>query len=183
VHIKWHGLIQDSFNPQRKYVWTRERPQKEAAFLWFVYHNTVALSAWQNRFYPRTPDSCPCCNLGTPETRVYRFFDCVSAQFAWDFAFFVIYRAGAIPPAMESGRDSLGVNAFYTWGTPRPPATSSHLQPGKTHPKKIGSWLEWLEWLNVTRPPPSSHSSQLPIFLGCVFPGWKWLEVLVCPTY
>jgi hypothetical protein len=79
-------------------------------------------------------------------------------------------------PSSLHGR---GGHYTNTWGTP----TSSHLQPRKTQPKKIGSWLEWLD---AKRPPSfshSSHSSQLPIFLGCVFPGWRWLEALACPTY
>jgi hypothetical protein len=57
------------------------------------------------------------------------------------------------------------------------PATSSQ---EKHNPKKLGvGWSGWREGGRFA----FDHSSQLPIFLDCVFPGWRWLEPLVCPTY
>jgi hypothetical protein len=58
------------------------------------------------------------------------------------------------------------------------------LQPGKTRKNiaQIFLGVGCSGWMQ-SDPPPSSHSSQLPNFLGCVFHGWRWLEGLVCPTY
>jgi hypothetical protein len=51
---------------------------------------------------------------------------------------------------------------------------SSHLQPGKTQPKKIGSWLEWLEWLDAKRPPSLQPLQPTPNLFGLCF---SWLEL------
>jgi hypothetical protein len=45
------------------------------------------------------------------------------------------------------------------------------LQPGKTQPKKIGSWLEWLD---VTRSPSFQPLQPTSNFFGLYF---SWLEM------
>jgi hypothetical protein len=44
--------------------------------------------------------------------------------------------------------------------------TSSHLQLGKTQPKKIGSWLEWLD---AKRPPSFQPFQPTPNFFQLCF--------------
>jgi hypothetical protein len=101
IHLKWQGLLAADFVPDWRDVWHKDRPQKEAAFLWSIYHNAVAVNAWRHRIFPRTPEQCPCYTSDAPETRVHAFYDCPETRLIWNFAFSVIYRASPQPIQRE----------------------------------------------------------------------------------
>jgi hypothetical protein len=43
IPLKWHGLLPTDFLHDWKDVWYKERLQKEAAFLWSIYHMSLQL--------------------------------------------------------------------------------------------------------------------------------------------
>jgi hypothetical protein len=93
IPLKWHSMVAADYTPPWKMIWTQERPQKEAAFMWAIYHNAVAVNAWRNRFFPRTSELYPCYDDAQPETMSHKFFDCNSVQKTWNVAFSILYCA------------------------------------------------------------------------------------------
>jgi len=86
IPSKWPTLLQDSFAPLWKDIWIKARPQKDAAFIWSVWHNAVAVNSWRAQIAPGIDSRCVCCPLGVLETPIHWFFECPRAQEVWDYA-------------------------------------------------------------------------------------------------
>jgi hypothetical protein len=88
---KWHGLLPASYKPNWKEVWVIRRPQKEAAFLWSVYHRAIAVNQWRAQMFNGIPATCVCCPLQMFETVQHRVFECVHTIVIWNYAQSVIF--------------------------------------------------------------------------------------------
>jgi hypothetical protein len=100
---KWSGDVPPTYTPNWRDVWHKSRPQKEAGFLWSVFHKAVAVNYWRAQVIPRNPqiprpDSrCICCLGGVTETILHRFHHCVKTQAAWTFGLTTLYLSQQIP--------------------------------------------------------------------------------------
>jgi hypothetical protein len=88
---KWTGKLPNTYVPDWSDVWKPARPQKEAGFLWFIYHKAVAVNSWRAQIVPRDQllpppnPSCICCPSHLPETVLHRFFSCTKTQVTWAY--------------------------------------------------------------------------------------------------
>lgn len=86
IPAKWPGHLPVNFSPDWREVWHKRRPCKEAAFMWSIWHNAVAVHTWRARITPGIDTSCSCCNLGVEESPAHRFYFCPQAQDIWTYA-------------------------------------------------------------------------------------------------
>jgi hypothetical protein len=94
---KWHGILPASYQPRWIDVWNKHRPQKDAGFLWSVFHCVVAVNAWRIVMALVIPIACLCCQAGLEETILHMFFHCARTRLAWQFALTVLYSYLTIP--------------------------------------------------------------------------------------
>ncbi len=139
IHEKWPGALQASFKPAWTKVWDKNRARKEAAFMWSVWHNAVAVNAWRRRIFNGVSDLCPCCELSAEETPMHHFHSCPRTPQLWDYAQSIIHRLVGEP---------LGPHPRFTWrqclfGSPLPRRYRSalhvwHLLRGAV------LWIAWI---------------------------------------
>jgi hypothetical protein len=139
---KWHGLLPMSFQPRWSDVWNKQRPQKEAGFLWSVLHCAVAVNTWRAQMAPGIPISCLRCPDGLEETIIHRFHHCTRTRLAWQYGLTVLYTYLEIPTLN-------GTWPALTWqqcllGSPLP----RHLQPGRQLWSLFRGSIIWLSWLD-----------------------------------
>lgn len=95
---KWKGVLPASYKPKWSEVWKKNRPQKDAAFIWSLYHQAIAVNKWRAQISPTISDVCTSCDQGTCESILHRFFDCSKTQAAWSYGQAVLYQILDIPP-------------------------------------------------------------------------------------
>ena len=66
IATKWRDILPASFNPCWQEVWLIRRPQKEADFLWSVYHCAIAVNAWWKQINDQIAIACQCCDTSEP---------------------------------------------------------------------------------------------------------------------
>ena len=94
---KWHGALPATYVPRWCELWHKNRPQKEAGFLWSVYHCAVAVHCWRAQMAPGISTFCTSCTAGLEESILHRFFQCEKTRHAWNFALTVMYTALEVP--------------------------------------------------------------------------------------
>jgi hypothetical protein len=94
---KWPRLLPASYKPNWKEVWVIRRPQKEAAFLWSVYHRAIAVNQWRTQMFNGIPATCVYCPLQMSETVQHRVFECVRTNVIWNYAQLVIFTSQGTP--------------------------------------------------------------------------------------
>jgi hypothetical protein len=97
IPMKWRGLLPATFKPRRYEVWSTNRPQKEAGFLWSLYHCAIAENCWRAQISDQISPLCPSCHVGLNESILHRFHSCPKTIAAWDFALSVTYKILNIP--------------------------------------------------------------------------------------
>lgn len=93
IEVKWRGEVTPRFRPRWKAVWSKSRPQKDAGFIWSIYHRTVAMHCWRKIVAPNISTTCINCSANLDEMLIHRFHQCVKTCHAWWFTFSVIHRA------------------------------------------------------------------------------------------
>jgi hypothetical protein len=88
---KWHGILPMSYQPWWLDIWNKNRPQKEADFLWSILHYAVATNCWRAYMAPGIPVSYLRCQAGLDETILHRFHHYARTQSAYHFALTVLY--------------------------------------------------------------------------------------------
>jgi hypothetical protein len=58
IPVKWYGLLPPTYKPRWKDVWLGQRPRKDAAFIWSIFHHTVAVNAWRAHLFTYMLDEC-----------------------------------------------------------------------------------------------------------------------------
>jgi hypothetical protein len=93
---KWRRTLPDTYVPNWNEISIKTRPQKEAGFLWSVYHKAVAVNKWRARIFGANAD---CTNyLGRErETILHRFHHCPKARAAWAYGLTILYLFLEIP--------------------------------------------------------------------------------------
>jgi len=91
IHAKWHGDLVAGYQPKWSDVWHKSRPQKDARFLWLVYHCVVAIHSWRKVANPNISTICSSCQTGLEETILHCFHHCDKIRHAWNFGLFVLY--------------------------------------------------------------------------------------------
>lgn len=94
------SLLPDSFLPSWRDTWFKARSQKEAAFIWSIWHNAVAVNSWHTQIAPGMDTRCLCCSSGDIETPLHRFFTCPRAQEIWDYAQTILHYISGSSPAL-----------------------------------------------------------------------------------
>jgi hypothetical protein len=95
---KWTGILPASYEPNWNEVWSHSRPQKEAGFLWFVYHKAVAVNHWRAQIGPHINSMCVCCPNNVPETILHQFIFCTRTRLAWEYGLTILYKTQGILP-------------------------------------------------------------------------------------
>ena len=86
IYAKWPGHLPVNFSRDWRGVWHKRRACKEAAFMWSIWHNAVAVQSWRARVTPGIDVTCPCCNHGVEESPAHRFYFYPQAQEIWAYA-------------------------------------------------------------------------------------------------
>ena len=102
IGSKRHGALPISFQPKWQEVWLPYRPQKEAAFLWSVYHCAIAVNCWHAQVALHISILCIICPNHELELVVHRMALCPRAQTIWNYALTILYTALAIAPSEGS---------------------------------------------------------------------------------
>jgi hypothetical protein len=76
---KWHGTFPATYVPDWDEIWIKIKPQKEAGFLWSVYHKAVAVNQWRARIFGANAD-CTNCLGRERESIIHRFHHCPKAR-------------------------------------------------------------------------------------------------------
>jgi hypothetical protein len=90
IAAKWRHETVINFQLDWKEIW-KNRSQKEAAFLWSVWHQAIATNTWRNKFNPAANPECPLCGSQFPETYIHRFYQCQFSKKLWTFAFTIMH--------------------------------------------------------------------------------------------
>ena len=90
VADKWRHEMEMNFQLKWKENW-QDRSQKEAGFMWSMWHQAVATNTWRAKFNPAANADCPLCNSSVPETYLHRFYECSYSRRFWLFSFAVIH--------------------------------------------------------------------------------------------
>jgi hypothetical protein len=80
IHQKWRGLLPVTYKPCFSEVWNLHRPQKEAGFMWSMYHWAVAVNYWRAQISIHISPLCPCCPLGLNKSILHRFHSCLRTK-------------------------------------------------------------------------------------------------------
>jgi hypothetical protein len=91
---KWGGgLFPNSYKPNWKEVWLSRRPQKEAGFLWSVYHRAIAVNQWRSQMFRRISPLCVCCPQQSIEFVKHCMYECPRATTVWCYAQTILFTA------------------------------------------------------------------------------------------
>ena len=90
VAHKWRHEMEMNFQLKWKENW-QDRSQKEAGFMWSMWHQAVATNTWRANFNPAATADYPLCNSSVPETYLHRFYACPFSMRFWLFSFAVIH--------------------------------------------------------------------------------------------
>lgn len=96
------------FRLKWKSVWQKERTRKEAGLLWLIWQRAVAVNHWRGRIDGSVDIRCPVCPRQSEESVLHRFWECLSAQRAWQWAIHIMN-------ALLIGRDAQGPWQLLTW--------------------------------------------------------------------
>lgn len=77
-------------------LWLKFRSAKDATFMWSIWHNALAIHSWRAKIATNIDVNCKCCMLTVEETPFHRFFSCIEAQDAWDYAQSILYHIRGI---------------------------------------------------------------------------------------
>lgn len=103
IPSKWNGLLSDTFTPVWQDDWNPAHLAKEAAFMWSIWHNAVAVNSWRAKIAASIDTQCPNCSMDHSETPFHRFFFCLRAQEAWNSGLFLGAFWWQIAPEKKSG--------------------------------------------------------------------------------
>ena len=87
---KWREEYTLNFQLDWKKLW-KSRSQKEAAFLWSLWHQAIATNSWPSKYNPRANSCCPLCLTPCQENYFYKFYHCPQAKRVWAVAFLVVH--------------------------------------------------------------------------------------------
>lgn len=141
VTRKWSGVLPADFTLVWKSVWSKERTSKEAGLLWLIWHRAVAVNHWRGRTDRAIDICCPVCPRRSEETVMHRFWECASAQHAWQWSIHIMN-------TLVHGKEARGPWRSLTW---KQGIFSSQIPRKFNHVKRI--WLEirtvvlWSLWL------------------------------------
>jgi hypothetical protein len=95
---KWTRDLPLTFSPNWSEVWNKEQPQKEAAFVWLVYHKAVAVNQWRKQIFDEVDAQCICCPGSHTEFMIHRFHHYMRTRTAWYFGLTILYKSQEILP-------------------------------------------------------------------------------------
>ena len=75
VQDKWRHEAVITTRLKWKEVWA-DRSQKEAAFMWSMWHQAIATNTWRAKFNPQANPDCVVCVNGSQESYIHRFYTC-----------------------------------------------------------------------------------------------------------
>ncbi|KAG0555167.1 hypothetical protein KC19_12G149200 [Ceratodon purpureus] len=138
IAAKWPGLLPQTFKAEWQDVWRPVRPQKDAAFLWSIYHKAVAVNSWRHQIDPGIDPICSLCQR-EEETLLHRFHSCQATLALWNQAQSAIHLFAAEP---------LGPHPRFPWflcifgkGLPRRYRPFTHLW------SLLRGTVMWTAWL------------------------------------
>jgi hypothetical protein len=108
VEKKWQGVLPLNFRLKWKTVWVVRRTPKEAGLLWLTWHRSVAVNMWRGRINQQIDTSCPVCPRRSEESVLHRFWECLSAQRAWQWGIHIMN-------VLITSRDAKGPWRPLTW--------------------------------------------------------------------
>ena len=91
IGYKWRGELPITFQPRWNEVWFPRRPQKEAGFLWSIYHTAIAVNAWQNKINDQISDLCTSSAHNAPEAGLHRMALWPRAKLWWQYSLSILY--------------------------------------------------------------------------------------------
>jgi hypothetical protein len=140
--------------------------QKDAGFIWSLYHGAIAVNMWRHRINPYIPITCSCCPLGIPETLLQCFFECPCIQYAWTYTLTILYKSQSLPP------DGHGCWPVFTF---QQCVFGSRILTGLNQAQRLWSFLYdttlWQCWIArnaqcFSREPWSPTTLEIPIWTG-----------------
>ena len=79
---RWRGSLPRNTPVDWRDTWRSSRAQKEAAFLWSIWHKAIAVNEWRHKISHIIDTSCPFCP-GHNESILHRFWGCELARSTW----------------------------------------------------------------------------------------------------
>lgn len=101
-------MLPNDFRLRWRTVWMKDRISKEAGLLWLVWHRAVAVNFWRGRYDATVDISCAVCTGRPDESVLHRFWGCVSAQRAWEWAMHILN-------TLVHGKEAEGPWQMVTW--------------------------------------------------------------------
>jgi hypothetical protein len=92
---KWGGVLAASHRLRWNTVWEKGRVQKEAGLLWQIWYRAPPVNAWRYRINQNINTNCLVCVRGSHESVLHRFWECPSAQSAWQWGIFILNKVAA----------------------------------------------------------------------------------------
>lgn len=123
-------------------MWHASKLQKEAGFLWSVYHHAIAVNTWRHQMCPQTDKNCPSFLAHFPETIKHRFVDCEKATHAWKYAQTNFNVVMEVP--QRDGKWDPFVWQQCLLGSPLPPKVKKDRMIWKV----LRGFVIWLIWLD-----------------------------------
>jgi hypothetical protein len=90
--------IPNSYKPNWKEVWLSRRPQKEAGFLWSVYHRAIAVNQWKSQMFRRIFPLYVCCPQQSNELVKHCMYECPRAATVWCYAQTILFTVQGTNP-------------------------------------------------------------------------------------
>jgi hypothetical protein len=91
------GHLPTTYKPDWKEVWLSRRSQKEAGFLWSVYHRAIAVNQWRYQMFRRLSPLCVYCPQQCIESVRQCMFECPRAATVWRYAQTLLFVAQGTP--------------------------------------------------------------------------------------
>lgn len=123
VEKKWQGILPLCHRLRWNRIWSKGHTPKEVGLLWLVWHRAVAVNEWHGRIYPTIDMSCPVCPQKSHESVLHRFWECVSAQHAWQWGILIMY-------VLITNKEAHGPWCPLTWKLPLLGTHTTKVQSG-----------------------------------------------------
>lgn len=108
VERKWQGVLPRGFRLKWRTVWTETQTPKEAGLLWLTWHRDVAVNKWRETINCAIDPRCPVCPRRAEESVLHRFWECQSAQRAWQWGIHIMN-------SLLISRDAQGPWSSFNW--------------------------------------------------------------------
>ena len=88
--MRWRGSLLRNTLVDWKDTWTAKRAQKEAVFVWSVWHKAITVNEWRQKINQNIDISCPFCP-SISESILHRFWGCAQARSTWEWCSALIH--------------------------------------------------------------------------------------------